>query len=371
MTRRLLAAATLTALVLAACGSPAPELDREPHTVAAPLQAVDASGMRLPTQFEGRTLVDPGWTTTPQHAAGIHLGAGARDGHVEISAVDAQGTVLWAAQRPLDAAGFAVTTEADGRALAVLEDRAEPDAPTTVTAYDLATGTRAWGPITVPGPHAGPGLVYGTGPRVALDPTTGTVAASDDDARVLAELDGTVLLVDDDALVARRSSGTDLWRTPVAEHGGDATALTVVARPSADLVLLGTSPTTGALLDLEDGTVLADARDAAVDPSTGTLVTLDGTSLRATSPGGDELWSLSVTPTTTIAALGGVLLYLRDGGAIRVHNAITGEVAQGYALDGQGTIIVPEQFTADGADVLLDNARRLLATVEATPTPDS
>lgn len=297
MTRRFLAAATLMALVLAACSSPAPELDRQPHTVNAPLPAVDTSGMRLPTQFEGQPLVDPGWTTTPQHAAGLHLGAGARDGHVEISAVDAQGTVLWAAQRPLDAAGFAVTTDADGRALAVLDDRAEPDAPTTVTAYDLATGTRAWGPVTVPGPHVGPGLVYAApgGERVALDPTT------------------------------------------------------------------------GALHDLEETPGHTDDRDTAVDPSTGTRVTLDGTSLRATSPGGDELWSLSVTPTTTIAALGGVLLYLRDGGAVRVHNAITGEVAQGYALDGQGTIIVPEQFTADGADVLLDNDRRLLATVEAAP----
>lgn len=60
--------------------------------------------------------MDPGWDTTPQHADGVYLAAGERDGVLEFTAVDAHGDVLWAAQRPASCTRFAVTTDAQGRA---------------------------------------------------------------------------------------------------------------------------------------------------------------------------------------------------------------------------------------------------------------
>lgn len=154
-------------------------------------------------------------------------------------------------------------------------------AATTATALDLTTGEQIWGPVDVPGPYQGPGLVFAappegfmgqTGPRVALDPTTGQVAAAESDI-------------------------------------------------------------------------------------------LDAAGLHAYDADNQSLWSLSVHDETTITAIGGVFLYVREGGAIRVHNVVTGDVAQAYEPDGQGTIIVPSHITVNGAAVLLEANRELLATI--------
>src|SRR5699024_11675703 len=90
-----------------------------------------------------------------------------------------------------------------------------------------------------------------------------------------------------------------------------------------------TSPSGGALLDLEEGVVLNEtAQEAAVDTITDTLVVRDKTGLHAYDADHQRLWSLSVGPETTIAALGGVLLYLREEGSVPVHNVTTGEAAE-------------------------------------------
>lgn len=146
--------------------------------------------MRLPTSFEELAVLDPGWDTDAQYADGVYLAAGEHDGVLEFTSVDVHGRVLWAVQRPASCTGFAVTTDADGRALAVLGDlqtSSDALAATTASAYDLTTGEHVWGPVEVRGPYQGPGLVFAappegfmgeTGPRVALDPTT-TLAGED------------------------------------------------------------------------------------------------------------------------------------------------------------------------------------------------
>lgn len=176
---------TTTVMMLSACGFGEPEPERDPYAFEDPLPQVDVSQMRLPTSLEGLEVLDPDWATEPKYADGVYLAAGEREGLLEFTAVSVHGEVLWAAQRPASCTGFAVTTDDQGRALAVLTDTettSDALAGTTATAYDLNSGEHVWGPVEVPGPHHGPGLVFAApppeymgegGPRVALSPSTG------------------------------------------------------------------------------------------------------------------------------------------------------------------------------------------------------
>lgn len=379
----------IATLLVGGCAASEPEPVREPSLVDDPLPVVDTTGMQLPYPYKALEIVDPGWEIAPQYADGVYVSAGERDGVLEFTAVDVHGETLWAAQRPASCTGFAVTTDEQGRALAILGDvQATADAltATTATAYDLSTGEQVWGPVEVPGPYQGPGLVFAappegfmgeTGPRVALDPTTGEVAASEVESegiRVIGEYHGTVLLTEQDAMIARdTTTGQESWRIGLAEHGWTASSVSAALHGTqADgLALLSTSETTGALIDLREGIVVSEtARDAAVDATSETMVILDKAGLHAYDPGGQPLWSLSVDDETTIEALGGVFLYLRDNGSIRVHNVITGDVAQAYEPNGNGPILVPSYITVNGAALLLDGNRPLLATVPEQHVPN-
>lgn len=375
------------ALVLGACApdqpEPAPEPVRDPYPVDTALPSVDLSERWLPRSLEELDVVDPGWDGEPQHADGIYLGPGERDGLVEFTAVGVHGDVLWAVQRPAGHEGFALTTDDQGRALAVLTDVTETDGGTTATAYDLHTGEQLWGPVEVPGPHRGPGLVFGTSADasdelLALDPGTGGAAASADtgQGRVVGEFHGTVLVADTDSLVAR-DSGDDreLWRIAAADQGWDASTLAAPTGPSPvdGMTLLTTSDSTGALVDLRDGTVVSDtAQDAWLDHATGTLVIFDGTGLHAFDPAHELLWQLTVGPDTSVEAVGGVFVYVREDDAVRAHNVVTGAVAEAYDPQGQGPIVVPAHLTVRGAGLLPVDGRLLVATLPEEPgMPDN
>lgn len=376
--------ATVVVLVVAGCATPGPDIAREPVPVAAPLAPVDTSTLQMPVAYDGLDLVDPGWDTTAQFADGAYLGAGERDGALEFTMVDIYGDVLWSAQRPANCTGFAVTTDAQGRALAMLGDAQAGDdakACTSASAYDLHTGNLVWGPVDVPGPLVGPGLVFAAppeggkgepGPRVVLNGANGRVAATEggtDEVRVVGERDGLVLLADAETLVGvGAADGQERWRLPLAAQGWDAQTLRAALDPAPGLMLIETGDSAGALLDVQAGAVVsATARDAAVDNVTGTLAVLDDAGLHGIDSSGEPLWSLTVGGDATIAALGGALLYLREGDSIRVHNVLTGAVAQGYAPDGQGPIVVPAHVGPQGGGVLLDGQRLLLATVSRHP----
>src|SRR5699024_11342540 len=95
--------------------------------------------------------------------------------------------------------------------------------------------------------------------------------------------------------------------------------------PADGLALIETSPSGGALLDLEEGVVLNEtAQEAAVDTITDTLVVRDKTGLHAYDADHQRLWSLAVGPEPTLAALGAVLLYRRAEGSVRVPNGTPG-----------------------------------------------
>lgn len=298
-------------------------LDRVPNASSEHLPAADTSDVRLPTQFDQLVTVEPTWDLPVQRGGDVFLSAEETDRALVYRAVDSTGTVLWTAQRPLACAGFVVTQDWKGRDLAVLTDAETSDSSlsiTTASAYDLGSGEQVWGPVEVPGPHTGPGLVFAAPPEgfmgesgesVALDPTTGEPLG--DDGRVIGEFDGT-----------------------------------------------------GPLLDLESGEVLGETvHDAAHDAGAGITAFLDADGLTVRDAHGEQQLAMSVREGTTLEAVVGALVYLRDGSSVRVHNGVTGRVAQAYAQDGEGPVAVPDLVTEKGAGTLTAGGRTVLATERA------
>lgn len=382
------------------------ELLRTPQIDQDPLPVLDAEGTRLPYHLQGRVLVEGPWDVLPQERNGTFLAPQERDGALDFTAVDSQGSVLWMAQRPASCAGFAVTSAGEGSDLAVLTDLTTTQgslAQTTATAYDLHTGDQVWGPVEVGGPHIGPGLVFSApgdaplgamGARLVLDGATGNVVAREvddgvhilsgagaddvdgqveaqyDGADILGEYEGTVLLADGDEVVAiDADQGRQQWR--LADHGWDIDALAPAAgaRPGGPLARLQVAPGTQVVVDVDDGSVLAgNVTDVGTDPSTGTHVVLEADHARAYDSEGEELWAYLLTGPTTITGIGGVMVYLRTGDSVRVHNVLTGEVAQAYPPDEQGQILVPAAISADGGSVVAAEDHYRLVTVTSDGT---
>ncbi|MFW2513519.1 PQQ-binding-like beta-propeller repeat protein [Demequina sp. SO4-13] len=389
--RTLLAAATaaVAALVLAACapGEPSVEdgsrgsapLSREPAPGADP-PAFDTAGLRLPLQLDGSDFVDPGWEVEPQYLDGIFLAPIETGGHLSFTAVNSEGTALWAAERPLACAGFTLAQRQDGVPLAVLNDSAPTDdaiAQTTATAYDLRTGARVWGPVDVPGPYQGPGLVYAspppeamgaTGPRVALDSATGEVVVDESDgaARVVAERHGIVVTHDGASVRGTDATGAVAWETelPVGADQAQATPGTALA---GTMLLLSTGADRSAVIDLATGEAVAtDVTSAAFDEATGLLIATDGDRAWATDAAtGDATWEIEASPEARIESAGGAQVYLRDGDSVWVHNSLTGAAMPGYKAELAGAITVPLAIASSGAATLEHEGGVFLAT---TPT---
>jgi len=385
-----------TGMLLAGCTgmsgtpeTPPVEIERTPTTAVEAPADVDPDGLRVPIQVEGVELVDPGWDTPPQSADGVALGLGRRDGALRFTAVAADGSALWSAGRPVSCTGYAVTTTSDGRALAVLTDTVAPDgdgsagdtagavAATSATAYDLETGAEVWGPVRVPGPLVGPGLVFAapspepvgaSGPPVVLDAETGEPVTPDADVSVLGEYRGTVLTLEGSELVATAThDGAERWRVETAVHGWDPEAVEAATdpAPAPGTARLRTGEASEALVDLTDGSVLADGfTDVGVDTALDVAVSVDDAELRGTGADGEALWTASTGQETTVEGVSGALAYLRVGESLRVHNAVTGKVAEAYDPDGTGDLVVPVDVTDAGSIVLSDYSRYLLATTE-------
>ena len=394
MTRRLTRAAVLcatvaaTTIALAACaptasvpraeGHAPPPLQRDPAPAADPPQ-LDIADQRLPLQFDGARLVDPGWEAAPQRLDGILFAPVQADGHLEFTAIDSQGSALWSVQRPLACAGYALTRGPDGVPVAVVNDsRPSSDsiAHATASAYDLRTGDLLWGPVDVPGTHQGPGLIYAepspeamgaTGPRRALDGATGATVAdeTDQDSRVLAERDGVVLLEDGDALRGIDGAGEELW-TSAPPSPGERLQASPAVKPGGPLVALTSRTQETIVIDTRSGAVLEhDVSSASFDPTTQALVASSAQQLWATDVAtGERLWESSLADTVRVDSAGAAQAYARHGDSVRVLNVLTGAVTPGFA-DGQGTLLVPIDITAAGAGVIPYDDGFVLAT---TPT---
>jgi len=361
------------------------DLERVPHEAHTALPTVDPAAP-LPLHRDEPRVVDPGWGVTPQELDGVFVAPRERDGSLEFMAVAADGTVLWVAERPISCTGYALTTTNSGNALAVLTDTTtstgttDTAIATTATAYDLHTGDQVWGPVEVPGPHLGPGLLFGappanymgdTGPQAALDPTTGEIAVSEENLEggtIVGEFHGTVLITKPGELMAISTAGGEtLWRLALQDYGWQAEdiASSPEARPGRGSAFVQVDDGSDALIDLGDGTVLGTAlRDAATDTVTGVHVVVTGTTIRGHDHDGDEMWGQPIADETSIMGIGASVVYLQDHNGLRVHDLRTGELVQAHEPDHTGSMLVPVRVTATGAAVVTDQTHYYLVTAE-------
>lgn len=372
--RRLLSALAgplIGAFALAGCSQAPDDFDRTPEQVTTDLDAVDASDLQLPLIIEPLELVEPGWDLPPAHLGEVFLSASTGDETLDFSAVDIHGSTLWQAKRPSGCTGFTVSVDADGTPLAVLTDSdstTDCDEDVTASAYDLETGEQEWGPIDVPGPMRGPGTVFAAedaepAEALALDPATGeAVQGGSPNVRRLGEYRGTILSIDDEKL---RATGEHSWELSLPDNGWNADDLQAKpeADPGGDVIALDAGNGVGPVLDRETGELLDDdARGVAQDANTGAIVTLGKQGLTVIDDTGKNELPVSVPQSVELEATVGGLIYLREEGTLRVHNAMTGSLARGYPADGSGVVAVPGAFTPDGLGTVQAGDRTLLAT---------
>ena len=373
-TRRLLAAlagSIIGVFALAGCSQAPDDFDRTPEQVTTELDAVDASDLQLPLIIEPLELVEPGWDLPPAHLGEVFLSASTGEETLDFSAVDIHGSTLWQAKRPSGCTGFTVSVDADGAPLAVLTDSdssTDCDEDVTASAYDLETGEQEWGPVDVPGPMRGPGTVFAAEDAepteaLALDPATGeAVQDGASDVRRLGEYRGTILSTDDKTL---RATGEQSWELSLPDNGWNADELRAApeADPGGDVIALDAGDGVGPVLDRETGELLDDdARGVAQDANTGAIVTLGKQGLTVIDDTGKNELPVSVPQSVELEATVGGLIYLREEGTLRVHNAMTGSLARGYPADGSGVVAVPGAFTPDGLGTVQAGDRTLLAT---------
>ena len=169
-----------------------------------------------------------------QEADDVFLSLHEAESDLEFRAVDSDGTILWSAKRPRVCSGFLVSDSADGP-VAVLMDQQSGSSgslKTTASGFDLHTGENLWGPVEVPGPLLGSGLVSPAAGglhrrrrpsrRPRSRQRSGVAVEDGDSPRVLALLDGHLVLADGEELIGEDVEGRRLWTrplSPTSAHG--------------------------------------------------------------------------------------------------------------------------------------------------------
>jgi len=349
-----------------------PTPTRTPYPPTGQPATVDTADVRMPLALEESAVVDPGWTAMPRELAGILLGVAELHGLVAFTAIRVDGEALWTVQRALGA-GVALTRTSQGDPLAVITDTPDGSSAVTATAYRLDTGDPVWGPVDVPGPLVGPGAVFAAAhtddaeATVALSPDTGATLTwvGEGNVRVLGEFEGEVLVETQGRLAMRNAHDeTERWSITDPTWNGTVTVVTVVtdSEPRDGLLIVEDGKGTRALIRRETGQVIAQGLiDAAIDPTTSTIVATYSDGLRAIDLDGGPLWANPTADHAVLHSAHGALVYTRDGATMRVHNIVTGAVAVAYE-DGGRVIAVPERFFAPGAAVIAVDGALLLAT---------
>lgn len=355
-------------------------VDPEPTVLGERAEPLDVTELRLPLEMTVMIVVDPGWTATPLERDGLFLGYREEADRLRFIAAEQDGTLLWEAQRPLSCTGFALSADADGRAIAVLADTGSGPGEMSLTAYDLSTAETLWGPTEVPGPQAGQGLVFAApgeepmgegGPRIALVPATGEAALADgdlDDGRILAEHAGTIVHTEGKDLVAAAAEdAAELWRTALPD-GIDARGARIggAADPSTGLAVLSGAEGPGVLVDLSEGRVVAEeVEGAAHDHGLDITVVAAGNVVRGLEADGQESWRHEDPETLEFITAGERLAYARrtEEGTLVVLDTSQGVMVHPYDTDLSGPLGVPEVFSAEAAAAVnVDGARYLVTT---------
>ncbi|TFC84279.1 hypothetical protein E3T23_00255 [Cryobacterium cheniae] len=262
---------------------------------------------------------------------------------------------------------------------------------TVATAFRADTGAHVWGPVDVPGPIQGPGLIFADTPkaivsaaptsRVMLSAHDGSVVADEtrsDDVQIdyesngvgLVRIAGELRALDTrtsstlwDSVSLARPDGTDsTWSASVDETAGASRGTMVVLRwaaPDGAQVVAAHDVRTGRVLGS-----LPEARDMVTvsSPSGSHIVVASpapgATILTAIDPVEGLLWARHITGTVTLESASDATLYLRND-------------AQGVALNlasglehARGDFAVPLAILADGTAILPtgDQSRYLLTT---------
>ncbi|MDV2978570.1 UNVERIFIED_CONTAM: hypothetical protein Q9R71_15470 [Actinomycetes bacterium ARC8] len=376
----LLVVLAIFSLLLTAC-SPSANLQRQPIGQDQVLPSADTENWLMPSQLQGQPVFDPGWVTPPLGLDDIFFAPRENDGSLEFIAVEANGNIAWSVERPVSCTGFTLTRTSEGRALAVVSDISSTQTEltaTSVTAYDLSTGEKVWGPVDVPGPHQGPGLVYAeapeemmgaTGPKMVLNADTGQPLSlhEDEDRQIIGDYFGVVLSTADDHLKAIANHNSEpLWELEAGDLGGEITNLRADVGIPQDNghAIVQLKHKDYALIDLNLGEVVAHGlRQARVDSITGNLILLSDQELRGTDSVGRELWGISVEADTTIIGQSHALVFLRIGDTVRVHNVVTGAIAKAYPISGGRKIIAPLMFGTSGSAVITDHSQYYLVGI--------
>ena len=380
-----LPACLLTLVSLSACtGLDSTGESSDPRPVHSPAATLDADDRAAdgPGADGGPDVVDPGWDVAAQEAEGVFLSMHEADSDLEFRAVDSAGTILWSAKRPRVCSGFLVSDSENGP-VAVLMDQqsAGSDAlDTTASGFDLATGEKLWGPVEVPGPLLGSGLVFAGppedfigagGPRTALDPASGAeLAVEDDDSpRVLALLDNHFVRADGEELIGEDLEGQRLWTRPAADLGFTAAEAreTPWEAVGDSHALIGSGGGQRTLIDLDSGdTVAADIDSAGFDSRSRTLVTSDS-KLHGFDLDGTKRWDAPLDGDAELSAVGAGFVIsdaAGDDDGTQTRSADDGSLLEIEQAPETGDFGAPHHIDDSGARLVGDPASPLLIPAE-------
>lgn len=371
---------SLPLLGLAACGpeegeeekaTAAPVENPEPVRVGEQAELIDYKNVRLPLEMIPMIVVDPGWSAAPQQLDGIFLGYREEATHLRFLAVDQDGTVLWQADRPLDCTGFALTRGAEDTPVAVLADLGG----TSLTGYDLRTADTLWGPVQVPGPLAGPGLVHTAsadgGSRTALSGATGATLLREEDldgGRLLGEHLGTVVQLAGSELRSSNADGEELWTLSLPDgiEPSEARLLDGID-PAISFAVVADEDGHGAAIDLGGGEVITpEATAVARDHTVEMTVVVSGTTVRGLEDDGTEKWTHEDPEPLRLLSAGAWLVYAvrPEEGSLVVLDTGRGGMVQPYDVDHEGPLAVPQVFSVDGAAAVRVEEQHFLVTTE-------
>lgn len=362
-----LPACLLTLASLTACtGLDENGASTDPRPVHSPAETLDPPEKHTSSTTgtgDGETgVVDPGWDMAAQEADGVFLSLHEKSSDLEFRAVDSAGTILWTALRPRVCSGFLVS-ESEAGPVAVLMDQqsgSNGSLATTASGFDLHTGRELWGPVEVPGPLLGSGLVFAGppqdfigegGPRVALDPATGKRLATEneDSPRVITLLGSHLILADGGRLVAQDLEGHRLWAREVEGLGVSAdeareTPWEAVGETHALLGSTGDRQRT--LIDLRSGAaVAADIDRAGYDAGSRTLVTSDA-QLHGFGLDGTKRWDAPLADDAELSAVGDGRIVTETGTGNETDGTETRSASDGQLIDGAEHDPVTRRFGA-------------------------
>lgn len=382
-----------------AAGSQAPSFEPSGSGAGADTGAGSAA-QGAGNESAAAATVDPGWDAPAQEAGGTFLSMHENDDSLEYRAVDSSGEILWTAQRSRACSAHLVTTTADGP-IAVLMGQGpttEDSLTSTASGYDLQTGQKRWGPVETPGAMLGNGLVFASapkdfigtgGPRTALNPATGAVAAAEDEdedevpgeggtespgesddsrPRVIAMFGEHLVRSQGSDLVGEDLDGDRLWTRAAVDFGMSAAeAREIPWEPiGTSHALLGDAGSEErTLVDLDSGaSVDSDISGAWFDSASNTLVTA-GSDLQGFNSDGTERWKSPLPENIEVAGVGaGLIVFDSAGDGATARSARDGSQADSDAplLRTIKTLGAPHHIAESGAALVGDPQTPLLIT---------